>query len=106
MIVKEIATVLERITNNCNQLGDSDDVYFIRQEVKQYQNKAAELEKKVIGVIESDPKAYRATSFDLYNKILKFKSEVFDSKMYHTFKDPFTFHQLAQNHGYPDKLIN
>ena len=30
MIVKEIATILERITNNCDQLGESDDVDFIR----------------------------------------------------------------------------
>ena len=104
MIVKEIATVLERIINNCDQLGESDDVDFIHQQVKQYQNKAAELEKKVIGVIESDPKAYRAVSVDLYNQVFEFKREVFDSKMYHIFKDSFTFHQLTQRHGYPDKL--
>ena len=104
MIVKEIARILERIINNCNQLGESDDVDFIHQQVKQYQNKAAELEKKVIGVIESDPKAYRAVSVDLYNQVFEFKREVFDSKMYHIFKDSFTFHQLTQRHGYPDKL--
>ena len=64
-----------------------------------------ELEKEAAGVIESSPKAYRTTSLYLYNKIRKFKRKLFDSKMYHRFKDPFTFHQLTQKHGYPDKQV-
>ena len=95
-IVLEIATMLERIILNWNKLEDSDEIDFVREEVKKYEGNVAEFEKMVIKAIESDKKAYRKTSITLYNEILEFKKKLFESKMYDTFKELFAVHQLTQ----------
>ena len=102
LIAIEVVTLLERISNISDKFDEGDEVDYISEQVKRYQQSASELQKEVTNLIDLEPKAYRKICNVLYSKIIEFKQELFESKMYHTFKELFALYQLTQVHDVSD----
>ena len=86
-IVMQIAKMVERISEYCNQLGKNSKAASIVGEIKGFQGRITKIEQDILSAIGSGSQSYRKSSNKFYSDALELKKDLFKTKMYESFKD-------------------